>query len=352
MRLWLSRGRLKDDLLGPGLPLAEGEKLLTDFGPSLNAEQADYVRASVAEQKRRRRGQERIRYAVLVAISVLAMVAGFQWLQADRQRRNAEQNAQRAQWNEARSKDLLREASKVDFAAATQQKDSVAKLAYLARAVRNDPGNRAAAITLEQLISREELFPNALLRSFPHDQSVSAASFSPDGKWVVTASDDHTARVWDVATGQEVGQPLQHESRVNTATFSPDGKSVVTASSDHTARLWEAATGRTIGEPLRHDSRVNSASFSPDGKRVITASEDSTARVWETATGQAIGQPYAMMASSTMPALVRTGSGWSQLVQIIPPVSGRRRPANRSANRYSTTRMFGVRHLARTGNWW
>jgi WD40 repeat protein/serine/threonine protein kinase len=291
MRLWLSRGRLKDDLLGPGFPLAEGEKLLADFGPSLNGEQTEYVRASVAEQKRRKRGQERIRYSVLVAISILAIAAGFQWLQADRQRGRAEQNAQLAQSNEARSKDLLREASKVDFAAATQQKDSAAKLAYLARAVRNDPGNRAAAITLEQLITREALFPNALLRSFPHDQSVVTASFSPDAKWVVTASDDHTARVWDVATGQEVGQPLQHESRVNTATFSPDGKSVVTASADHTARVWEAATGKAIGEPLRHDSRVNSASFSPDGKWVVTASEDSTARVWEMATGQAVGKP-------------------------------------------------------------
>ena len=139
LKLWLSRGKQRDDLLGPGLPLAEGDKLVKDFGPSLSREQTDYVYASVKERKRRKQTQERVRYAVMAAISVLAIVAGFQWFQAEQQRQTAEKNAERAQRNEARSKDLLREASKVDFVTASQQRDPAAKLAYLARAVRNDP---------------------------------------------------------------------------------------------------------------------------------------------------------------------------------------------------------------------
>ena len=99
LKLWLSRGKQKDDLLGPGLPLAEGEKLVKDFGSSLSREQTDYIDASIAERKRRKRAQERIRYAVMAAISVLAIVAGFQWLQAEHQRQTAEQNAERAQRN-------------------------------------------------------------------------------------------------------------------------------------------------------------------------------------------------------------------------------------------------------------
>src|SRR4029077_7611775 len=138
LKLWVSRGKQKDDLLGPGLPLAEGDKLVKDFGPSLNREQTDYVYASIAERKRRKQTQERVRYAALAAISVLAIVAGFQWFQAEQQGQTAEKNAERAERNEARSKDLLREASKVDFVTASQQKDPVAKLAYLTRAVRND----------------------------------------------------------------------------------------------------------------------------------------------------------------------------------------------------------------------
>src|SRR4029077_19976590 len=90
-KLWLSRGKQKDDLLEPGLHLAEGEKLVKDFGPSLSREQTDYIQASIAERNRRKQAQARIRYAVMAAISVLAIVAAFQWLRAERQRQSVAQ---------------------------------------------------------------------------------------------------------------------------------------------------------------------------------------------------------------------------------------------------------------------
>jgi hypothetical protein len=97
---------------------------------------------------------------------------GRQWLQAERQRRSAEKNAERAQQNEARSRDLLREASEVDFVTATQQEDPAAKLAYLARAVRQDPSNQVACISLEQLITQEGSFPKAPVSSVRHEESL------------------------------------------------------------------------------------------------------------------------------------------------------------------------------------
>jgi WD40 repeat protein/serine/threonine protein kinase len=292
LRLWLSRGKQRDDLLGPGLPLAEGKKLISDFGPSLSREQTGYVYSSIAERKRRKWVQGLIRYAVMSAISVLAIVAGFQWLQAERQRRSAEKNAERAQQNEARSQDLLREASKVDFVTATQQKDPAAKLAYLARAVRQDPSNQVACISLEQLITQEGSFPKAAVSSVRQEASLLSVCFNSNGKWVVTASADHTARVWEAATGKAVGEPLRHGGQVNSAVFSPDGKWVVTASDDGTARLWDAASGKAVNEPLRHDGRVNSAAFSPDGKWIVTASDDGTARLWDAMSGKHVGQPF------------------------------------------------------------
>ena len=126
-----------------------------------------------------------------------------------------------------------------------------------------------------------------------HDDWVASAAFSPDGKRIVTASHDKTARLWDAATGLPIGQPLKgHEGAVNSAAFSPDGMRVVTASDDGTARLWDATTGGPIGEPLRgHVGPVSSAAFSPDGKLIVTAGDDRTARLWDALSGRPAGEP-------------------------------------------------------------
>ena len=80
-----------------------------------------------------------------------------------------------------------------------------------------------------------------------------SAAFSPDGKRVVTASDDNTARVWDAETGREIATLEGHDGSVLTAAFSPDGKRVVTASYDNTARVWDAETGREIAALKGHE---------------------------------------------------------------------------------------------------
>ena len=80
---------------------------------------------------------------------------------------------------------------------------------------------------------------------------VLSAAFSPDGKLIVTASFDNTARLWDAETGKQIGEPLTgHTAGVLNAAFSPDGRRLVTASWDKTARLWDVETGEPIGEPL------------------------------------------------------------------------------------------------------
>ena len=69
-----------------------------------------------------------------------------------------------------------------------------------------------------------------------HDGSVNSASYSPDGKLIVTAGADNTARVWDFA-GKQVAELVGHQGSVKSANFSPDGKLIVTGSFDGTAQF-------------------------------------------------------------------------------------------------------------------
>src|SRR5262245_52312166 len=139
----------------------------------------------------------------------------------------------------------------------------------------------------------------AVLRECPrlgqlwfHDGAVTDVTFSPDGRWVLTASDDHTARVWDAATGKpRFDAPLRHDAAVLRASFSPDGDRVVTAGADGTVRVWDAVTGRQLAALAGHQGAVRDARFSLDGRQVVTAGTDTTARVWDATSGAPVGVP-------------------------------------------------------------
>ncbi|WNG54659.1 hypothetical protein F0U59_07590 [Archangium gephyra] len=110
--------------------------------------------------------------------------------------------------------------------------------------------------------------------------AIQSARFSPDGQYIVTAADDGTAQVWSADGSWESVGLGKHAERGRTAAFSPDGQYVVTASSDMTARVWSAdGSGELLGFS-GHTKPVTSAAFSPDGMHIVTTSYDGTARVW------------------------------------------------------------------------
>ncbi|MBS0260849.1 MAG: protein kinase [Planctomycetes bacterium] len=111
------------------------------------------------------------------------------------------------------------------------------------------------------------------------------ANFSPDGQFVVTASWDNVARIWNAETGVDVRKLEGHTGRINSANYSPDGQFIVTASDDKTVMVWKAATGERMLHLQGHTDRVRSAVFSPDGQVILTASNDGTARLWSAEAG-------------------------------------------------------------------
>ena len=127
------------------------------------------------------------------------------------------------------------------------------------------------------------------LRTFAgHEDGVNACAFSPDGKHIVSASDDHTLILWQADTGECLRSFFGHKHRVFACAFSPDGKHIVSASDDNTLKLLQADTGECLRTFAGHGAWVRACAFSPDGKRIVSASGDSTLKLWQADTGECL----------------------------------------------------------------
>ncbi|MEU8773551.1 WD40 repeat domain-containing protein [Streptomyces sp. NPDC048606] len=141
---------------------------------------------------------------------------------------------------------------------------------------------------------------------------------APDGTpRLATVSDDKTVRIWDPATGTQVGRPLTgHTDRVRAvaAFTTPDGSPrLASAGRDDTLRVWDPATGAQVGPPFtgRTELLTAVAAFTaPDGTpRIVTGGWDGTVRIWDPATGAQVEPPLTGHTASVTAVVTFTGPG-------------------------------------------
>ena len=117
--------------------------------------------------------------------------------------------------------------------------------------------------------------------------AVYSVAFSPDRTVLASASADRTIRLWNVATGRQIGKPLAGgDGAIESVAFSRSGATLASGGDDGTVRLWDVATRTEIGAPLIGGTQtVNSVAFSRNGTMLASGDKDGTIRVWDLATG-------------------------------------------------------------------
>jgi WD40 repeat protein len=265
---WDSSGRDSSFALR-GRDLQAAEEWLTDADerkdPQPTRLHTEYI---VASRRAATRGQ-RLRFAALsVALVVALVLAGFALVQ---------RNDARHQAKVARSREL---AATALLGLSTNPERS---LLLGVEAGRTSDTPEAADAVREAL---DATYVEHVLRG--HTDSINRASFSPDGKQVITASDDGTARVWDASTNRELRTFRPKDGLVLSAQFSPDASRILTATSRGDIQIWNASTGKQTRSIHAANALIDSARYSPDGSLIVTASDDGRAVVWKAATGRRV----------------------------------------------------------------
>ncbi len=112
-----------------------------------------------------------------------------------------------------------------------------------------------------------------------HSESVTSLAFSPDGQYVLTASLDRTAKLWN-RQGQELVTFSQHSGYIFDAAISPDGRYVITGADDATAILWNMQ-GQALHTFEGHQGWIRCLAFAPNSQRFVTGGNDGQGFMWD-----------------------------------------------------------------------
>jgi WD40 repeat protein len=154
--------------------------------------------------------------------------------------------------------------------------------------------NLGAATNYNSNSPTSRIIGDGLLHTFAgHAESINCVAISPDGKMLVSGSEDNTIKLWNLDTGECLATLEGHEAGVRSVAISPDGQLLVSGSADYTIKLWQLPD--RVDEPIcldpiytltGHSDWVKCLAITPDGQILASGSQDKTIKLWQLDTGE------------------------------------------------------------------
>lgn len=165
-----------------------------------------------------------------------------------------------------------------------------------------------------------------------HNDTINCIRFSPDGRWVISGSEDKVIKLWDLTAGKMIQELKEHTGGVTSLEFNPNEYLLASGSADRTVKFWDLETFQCVTRTPVEASRVRCIAFDNDGRSLYSAAQDSL-RVygWE---------PFACHDKMSLP--------WGKVGDIAPGPGGLM-SASISQNMVSIYKV-PYEQVSRTGN--
>ena len=124
-----------------------------------------------------------------------------------------------------------------------------------------------------------------------HSKLIYDVAYSPDGKYVASASADRTVKIWEMEEGREVLTIYIDEGYATSVQFSQDGRELLVGGGSYNKgelKIFDLETSKVVTEFIGHEEYAWNAEFSPDGDKVYSASFDQTVKIWDRSTGEVL----------------------------------------------------------------
>ncbi len=312
-----------------GVLLAEAEGWLVERKNDLSAAEQEFIQASIAQRQQRQAAQEQQRRRIMLGLGaglvvavillcfslVAATWAGFNWNWAAQAEVEAKTEAERAdaEAERAAAAAIKAEAAAAEAEAAATEAEQQRRTAFARQLMGQSAGLAATQTDLALLLSLEaaQIDPNleqetqhSLLTALEinphlttylrgHLGDVEEVAFSPNGKFLASVdSAGETIILWDIETGQPLGQPLTgHTEWVRSVAFSPDGTLLASGGEDQTVILWDVESGHLLKRLTGHTNWIRSVAFNRDGTLLASAGDDQKIIIWDVQNRRQMGAP-------------------------------------------------------------